>query len=104
LGPRGTRKQRGWKRLHKEELNDISFSPNIIRVIKKKMGWTGHVTCMGRKEVYTGFWWGKLRERESLENPGVDRLLLLKWNFRKWDWCVWNGLMWPRIGTGGGFL
>jgi hypothetical protein len=33
---------------------------------------------MERKEVYRGFWWGKRRERESLEDPGVDRLLLLK--------------------------
>jgi hypothetical protein len=24
----------GWKRLHNEELNDISCSPNITRVIK----------------------------------------------------------------------
>jgi hypothetical protein len=28
---------------------------------------------MGREEVYTGFWWGKLREREHLEDPGVCR-------------------------------
>jgi hypothetical protein len=27
---------------------------------------------MGRREVYTGFWWGNLRERDHLEDPGVD--------------------------------
>ena len=27
---------------------------------------------MGRGEVYTGFWWDKLRERDHLEDPGVD--------------------------------
>jgi len=26
----------------------------------------------GRGEAYTGFWWGNLRERENLEDPGVD--------------------------------
>jgi len=24
-----------------------------------------------RLEVYTGFWWGTLREREHVENPGL---------------------------------
>jgi len=23
-------------------------------------------------KVYTGFWWGNLRERDHLEDPGVD--------------------------------
>jgi len=26
----------------------------------------------GREEVYTGFWWGNLRERDHLGDPGVD--------------------------------
>jgi hypothetical protein len=27
---------------------------------------------MGRVDMYTGLWWGKLRERDNLEDPGVD--------------------------------
>ena len=27
---------------------------------------------MGRGEVYIGFWWGNLRERDRLEGPGID--------------------------------
>jgi hypothetical protein len=27
---------------------------------------------MGRGEAYTGFWWGNLRERDHLRNPGID--------------------------------
>jgi hypothetical protein len=26
----------------------------------------------GRGKVHTGFWWGNLRERDQLEDPGVD--------------------------------
>jgi hypothetical protein len=44
------------KRLHKEELNDLYSSPNIIRLIKTgRMRWAGHVTCTGEREMHAGF-------------------------------------------------
>jgi hypothetical protein len=54
---------------------------------------------MGRAEVYTGFWWGKLRE-----NSVIDRWIMLRWIFRKWSAGAWNGSIWLRIETGGGHL
>jgi len=35
--------------------------------------------------VHTGFWCGNLRERNHLEDPGVDGRVILRWIFRKWD-------------------
>ena len=53
-----------WRRLHKEELNDLNSSPNIFRVIKsRRIRWAGHVARMGRGGIHTGFWWGNLRDR-----------------------------------------
>jgi hypothetical protein len=43
----------------------------------------------GRGEVYTGFWWGKLRERDHLEDAGVDDRKILRWIFREWDVGHW---------------
>jgi len=75
-----------WRKLQNEELNDLYCSPNNIWVIKsRRMRWAGHVACMGRGEVHTGFWWGKLRERDHLEDPGVDGRIILRWIFRKWN-------------------
>jgi len=54
--------------------------------------------------VHTGFWWGNRRERNHLEDPGVDERKILRWVFRKWDVGAWTGLIWLRIGTGGGHL
>ena len=49
----------------------------------------------------TGFWWGNLRERDDLGDPGVDRRIMLRLIFMKWEVGVWTGLIWLRIGTGG---
>jgi hypothetical protein len=36
-----------WRKLHKDELYALYFTPNIIRLIKSiRMRWTGHVACM----------------------------------------------------------
>jgi len=59
---------------------------------------------MGRGEVYTGFWWGNLKERANLENSSLDGKVILRWIFRKWDEWIWTGLIWLRIGAGGGHL
>jgi hypothetical protein len=81
-----------WRKLHNEELNDLCSSPSIVWVIRsRRMSWAGHVARMGERVAYTGFWWGNLRERDHLEDPGVYRRIILRQIFRKWDVGAWTG-------------
>jgi hypothetical protein len=68
------------------------------------MRWAEDVACMERMEVYTGFSWGSVRERDHLEYPGIDGRIILKLIFRKWDVGAWTGSILLIIGTGGGHL
>ena len=42
--------------------------------------------------------------RKALEDPGVDGRIKLRCIFRKWDGRAWTGLIWLRIGRGGGLM
>jgi hypothetical protein len=37
-----------------------------------------------RKGAYKA-WWENLKERVHLEDPRVDKRIILNWIFRKWD-------------------
>ena len=56
----------------------------------------------GRVQVYTGFWWGNLKETDHTEDPGIDGRIILRWIFWKWDVRAWTGSMLLGIRTGGG--
>jgi hypothetical protein len=58
----------------------------------------------GGEVVNTGFRWQNLKERDHLEDPGVDERIIFKWIFKKYDWRVRAGSMWLRIRTRGRFL
>jgi hypothetical protein len=43
-----------------------------------------HVDVWETAELYTGFCLGNLRERDYLEDPGIDGRIIILWIFRKW--------------------
>jgi hypothetical protein len=59
---------------------------------------------MVRREACIGFWWGSLRERDHWGDPGIDRRIILRWMFRKWDVEMWTWIGLAQDKTGGGHL
>ena len=100
FGPKRDGVTAEWRNVHNEELNDLYFSPNIVRVIKsRKMRRVGNAARMGeRRGVY----------RVSVGKPEGKRPLGIpthRWEDNiKWDVGVWTGSSWHRIGKGGGLL
>ena len=105
FGPKRDKVTGEWRKPHNEELNYLYSSPNIVRVIKsRRMRWTGYIARMSERRGVYRVLVRNLRERDHLEDQGVDGRIILRWIFRKWDVGVWTGSMWFRIGTGGGLL
>jgi hypothetical protein len=52
----------------------------IVRVIKsRRIRWAGHMACMGRGEVFTGFWLGGPKLRNHWEDLGIGGRIALSW-------------------------
>jgi len=46
------------------------FGTSGDHIEKNEMG--GACSVTGKRAAFTGFWWGNLRERDHLGDPGVD--------------------------------
>jgi len=60
------------------------------------MRWAGHVGGMGERRGVYRVLVGNLRERNHLEDPGLDGRIVLRWIFRQW------GHGFDRYGSGQG--
>ena len=104
FGPRRDEVTGEWRKLH-NELSDLYFLTNIVRVVKSsRMRWAGHVAPMGEGRGVYRVLVGKPEGKRPLGNPAVDGRIILRWIFRKREGVVRAGWSWLRIGPGGGHL
>jgi hypothetical protein len=55
FGPKRDELTGEWRKLHNEELNDLYFSPNIVRVINsRRMRWAGLTARTGERRGFSG--------------------------------------------------
>jgi hypothetical protein len=105
FGPRRDEVTGEWGKLHSEELNDLYYLPNILRVVKsRRMRWAGHVARMGEGKVVHRVLVGKPEGKRPFGRPDVDGRIILRLIFKNWEGIVGTGWSGLRIGTDGGNL
>jgi hypothetical protein len=78
FGPKTDEVTGEWRTRH-NKLRDLYSSSNTVRVLKSRRSrWARHVARLERREACIGFWWGNLRERDHLGDPGVDGRIILR--------------------------
>ena len=96
-----------WRKLHKEELNDLYsyLSPDDFRVIKSgRMISTGLLARMGQRESAYRALVERLEGKRSLGRPRLRWKDNTKLIFKKWDGKASIGLVWLRIVTDEGLF
>jgi hypothetical protein len=81
FGPKRDEVTGEWRKLHNEELNDLYFLPNIVRVVKSRMRWTRHVARMGEDRGVHRVLVGKPEGKRPLGDPDVVGSIILRWIF-----------------------
>jgi hypothetical protein len=57
----------------------MNYGSKTLWVLKtRRVRWVGKLSRIGQKVMYSGIWWGKLKERDCLRGLGRDGMIILK--------------------------
>jgi hypothetical protein len=105
FGPKRDEVTGEWRKLNKEELNDLYSLPNILRVVKsRRMRCAGHVARMGEDIGVLRVLVGKPEGKRPLGRPRRRWEGNVKMDLQEVVGVVGTGWSWLRIGTVGGHL
>jgi hypothetical protein len=93
-----------WRKLHNEELRDLYSSPSIIRIIKSRTRWAGHIARKMEKRNAFRLLVRKPEGKNHKEDQDVGGWIILGWILERWDGAMWTAMVRLRIGTGGELL
>ena len=74
------------------------------RVAGVLVGRGGAWQVQERTEMHTGFCWGNLKERDNLEDPGLNESMICTPILNKWAGRTGTGLIRLSTGTSGGLF
>jgi len=96
-----------WRRRssYSDAFCDPDTQPGFLWLLSRSLGRLRLCLKQTKRKIYfckhnyhTGCWWGKLRERCHLGDPGVHERIILNWIFGKLDGG--HGLDWSGSGYG----
>jgi hypothetical protein len=91
FGPKRDEVPEGWIKLHNEGLHNLNSSPNIIRMIRLRMRWAGHVARMGKKRNAYRILVGKSEGKRQPGRPRRRWIDTIKMDLRE---IGWGGMDW----------
>jgi hypothetical protein len=95
FGPKRSEVTVEWRRLHNDELDNLCYSPNIIRVVKsRRMKWVGHVARVGERRGVYRVLVGKSEGKRPLGRPKCTWEDNIKMDLQEVRWGAWTGLSW----------
>ena len=86
---------RAWRATKQETMTSFHYTRKLEN---NEMGGACNM-CVGEERRIQGFGGGNLRERDHLEDPGLDGKIILRCIFRKWDVGVKTGPIWLMTGN-----
>ena len=100
FGPKGE-----WRKQRNKELYDLYCLPSVLWVIKsRRMRWAGHVARIRERRGVYRVLMGRPEGKKPLGRPRHKWQGNIKMDLQEVRCRTWAGLIWLKIGTGGGLL